>query len=156
MAKIVISLGSPVKSTSSDVSKSAIMAVFNRRADSNAITKRVAANMEKYIDSHARIVTKAIEKHGTAAKVAESLYLIKYGKPMPKAGNIESEDKNRSGVEKRWTDFCKKEKLHTAVKQAGLDMIKNRRANPHDKGKVEDLKPEQIWNVASEHARGKY
>ena len=156
MAEITISLGRSAKSISSDVSKSAIMAVFNRRADSNVITKRVAANMEKYIDSHETVVKQAIAKHGTATKVADSLYVAKYGKAMPKAGNITAEDKNRSGVEKRWTDFAKKEKLHNAVKQAGLDYIKNARSNPHDKGKVEKLSPNQIWNVASEHARGKY
>lgn len=156
MAEITISLGASAKSISSDVSKSDIMAVFNRRADANVITKRVAANMEKYIDSHATVVKQAIAKHGTAAKVADALYLSKTGKSMPKASNITAEDKNRTGVEKRWTDFCKKEKLHNAVKQAGLDMIKNARSNPHDKGKVEKLTPAQIWNVASEHARGKW
>ena len=60
------------------------------------------------------------------------------------------------GVESRWTDFCKERKLHAAVKQAGLNMIKNARFNIHDKGAVEKLTPEQIWNVASEHARGRY
>lgn len=143
-------------SLSSDVTKSSIMAVFNRRADSDVITKRVATNMEKYIDSHATVVKQAIAKHGTATKVADALYLSKYGKPMPKATNITAEDKNRTGVEKRWTDFCKKEKLHEAVKQAGLSLIKNARSNPHDKGAVEKLTPNQIWNVASEHARGKW
>ncbi len=59
-------------------------------------------------------------------------------------------------TEQRWKDFCKKRKLHAAVLQAGLNMIKTARFNIHDKGAVDKLTPEQIWNVASEHARGKY
>lgn len=147
--KIMISL-------SSEVSKGDIMAVFRRRAEANVITKRVADNMEKYIDSHKTVVDGAIKKHGTATKVAESLFTSKYGKPMAKAANITAEDKNRKGVEKRWTDFAKKENLHAAVKQAGLDLIKNARANPKDNGAVEKLTPGQIWNEASENARGKW
>lgn len=57
-----------VISLSSGVTKSAIMEVFNRRADNNVITERIASNMEQCNDSHKTVVEGAIKKHGTVAK----------------------------------------------------------------------------------------
>lgn len=57
-------------------------------------------------------------------------------------------------IAKEWTAFCKEEKLHKAVCDAGLQYIKDSRFHPYSR--IAESTMGQIWNIASERARGKF